>query len=75
MDFARNVLNSKVKFQSQEYRNSLGNYLKAIFLVQKTKAVTPTLLTLSVSSGRSTAYSYLTIPLSGKSLNLLQVSH
>lgn len=75
MDFARNVLNSKVKFQSQEYRNSLGNYLKAIFLVQKTKAVTPTFLTLSVSSGRSTAYSYLTIPLSGKSLNLLQVSH
>lgn len=75
MEFVRNVLNSKVKFQSQEFRDSLGNYLKAIFLVQKTKAVTPTLLTLSVSSGQSTAYSYLTIPLSGKSLNLLQVSH
>ena len=27
MEFVRNVLNSKVKFQSQEFRDSLGNYL------------------------------------------------
>lgn len=75
MDFVRNVSNSKVKFQSQESRDSLGNYLKGIFLIQKTKALTPTFLTLSVSSGQRTAYSYLTTPLLGKSLNLLEVSH
>ena len=75
MGFVRNVLNSKVKFQSQESRDSLSNYPKGIFLIQKTKALSPTFFTISVSSGQSTAYSYLTTPLLGKSLNLLEVFH